>query len=412
MDLVSEEMAALRGAPLPSRSSPRSRDRAPPRATPAADAAHAGAAFGVDLYRLFAAREGNIFFSPYSISEALALLSAGAGGKTRQELLDTLHWTLPSDQMAAAFGAQDRQLAGAAGDGAVLSVANGLWYQRGHEPLAAFLQAARQSYGAEVRIADFSADLPVSRHMINTGSGKEDRREDHRFAAGRRPDAAHSSGAGQRSLLQGLLAERPFDAQRTAPRRSSPRPGESVGRFHDGPDRAIQDASADGCDLLELPYAGGELSMVILLPRTRDGLPDLEQHLSAAGLSLWLAALDKAAPAELEVALPRFKMSYSAELTGPLQRLGMATPFAEGIADFSGINGRRDLYVSAVVHRAFVDVNEEGTEAAAATGIVVTSLAVQVARYFTVDHPFLFLIRDASTGSILFLGRIVDPQVM
>ncbi|HXQ82039.1 MAG TPA: serpin family protein [Opitutaceae bacterium] len=376
---------------------------------PAADAAHAGAALGADLYRLFAAREGNIVFSPYSISEALALLSAGAGGKTRQELLDTLHWTLPSDQMAAAFGAQDRQLAGAAGDGAVLSVANGLWYQRGHEPLAAFLQAARQSYGAEVRIADFSADLPVSRHMINTWV--------ERKTGGKITDLLPADALTPRTRL--VLAnavyfkgrwERPFDAQRTVPAAFFTAAGESVMAPTMARTAQFRTRRADGCDLLDLPYAGGRLSMVIVLPEARDGLPALEEHLSAAGLSLWLESLDQAAPAELGVTLPRFKMAFAAELTKALSRLGLATAFVPGAADFSPINGRNDLYVSNVLHKAFIDVNEEGTEAAAATGVVVVKSAAVLPRKFLVDHPFLFLIRDASTGSLLFLGRIVDPR--
>jgi serpin B len=375
----------------------------------ARDAARAGAAFGVDLYRILDARDGNVFFSPYSVSEALALLSSGADGSTRRELLGTLHWTGSPSRMAGAFGAQDLQLSHAAPGGAVLSVANGLWYQRGHEPRASFLETARRDYGADIRVADFAADLPVSRNMINYWVRQK--------TLGKIPDLLPPGALTINTRLvlanaiyfKGSWQSR-FDARRTAPRPFF----SGVGRGAMAPTMALKapfrTASADGCDLLELPYAGGELSMVILLPQTRDGLPALEQGLGAAGLSRWLAALDKAAPGELEVALPRFKMSYSAELTGPLQRLGMAASFAEGIADFSGINGKRDLYVSAVVHKAYVDVNEEGTEAAAATGIVVASLAVQVVQNFNVDHPFLFLIRDASTGSILFLGRIVDPQ--
>jgi len=241
---------------------------------PATDAAHAGAALGADLYRLFATRDGNVFFSPYSISEALALLGAGADGKTRQEVLDTLHWTRPSDQMAAAFGAQDLQLDGAVGDGAVLSIANGLWYQRGHEPRPAFLQVARQAYRAEVRIADFSADLPVSRHMINTWVEKK--------TGGKIVDLLPADALTPRTRL--VLAnavyfkgrwERPFDAQRTAPMAFFTATGQSVMTPTMTRTAGFRTRGADGCELLDLPYAGGGLSMVILLPTTRDGLPAL-----------------------------------------------------------------------------------------------------------------------------------------
>ncbi len=376
----------------------------------ARDAAQSGEAFGIDLYRLLSARDGNVFFSPYSISEALALLSSGADGKTRREVLDTLHWNGAPREMAGAFGAQDLQLDRAAKDGAVLSVANGVWYQRGREPLAAFLQTARQEYRGDVRVADFAADLPVSRNMINYWVRQ------------------NTGGKISELLPMGVLTirtrlvlanaiyfkgrwERPFDASRTRPGPFFAASGQSAMAPMMTRKARFRTAGADGCDLLELPYAGGELSMVILLPQARDGLPALEQRLSAAALSQWLATLDQAGRGELDVTLPRFRTNYSADLTTPLAQLGMKAAFAEGIADFSGIDGRRDLYVSAVVHKAFVDVNEEGTEAAAATGVVMfPTLAVQVSRRFTVDHPFLFLIRDSATGSILFLGRIVDPR--
>jgi serpin B len=377
--------------------------------TPARDAANAGAALGVDLYRLIAPQDGNVFISPYSISEAIALLSAGADGKTKQEVLRTLHWTTPSSSLAGAFGAQDLQLDRAAHDGAVLTVANGLWYQRGHVPLTAFLETAQQAYRAEVRVADFSADLPVARHMINYWVNKK--------TEGKIPELLPAGALTPftRLVLANAIYfkgkwERQFKAALTVPKPffTGAGPGVPTPTMTHSARFKIADSAA--CDLLELPYAGGELSMVILLPKTRDGLPSLEQALSAASLAQWLASLDQAGRQEVDVSLPRFKMSYSADLTKPLAQLGMATAFSERGADFSRINGQRDLYVSGVLHKAFVDVNEEGTEAAAATGIVVTSFAVEMSRKFTVDHPFLFLIRNTSTGSLLFLGRIVDPR--
>jgi serpin B len=376
---------------------------------PARDAANAGAALGVDLYRIVAQQDGNVFISPYSISEALALLAAGADGKTRQELLRTLHWAQPAGDLAGAFGAQDLQLDRAAHDGPVLTVANGLWYQRGHVPLAAFLEAAQTSFRAEVRVADFSADLPVARHMINYWVNRK--------TEGKIPDLLPAGALTPftRLVLANAIYfkgrwEQQFKASLTVPKPFFIGPGPGVPAPTMNRHAHFRTAGAPLCDLLELPYAGGELSMVILLPRTHDGLPSLEQALTAASLAQWLASLDLAGRREVDVSLPRFKATFSAELTKPLQRLGMATAFSEREADFSRINGQRDLHVSGVLHKAFVDVNEEGTEAAAATGIVLKSLAVEMPLRFEVDHPFLFLIRDASTGSVLFLGRIVDPR--
>jgi len=375
----------------------------------AGDAARSGASLGIDLYRGLAAQGGNVFLSPYSIAEALAVLNSGAKGKTKLELLQALHWTLPTGGMAASFGAQDLQLDHAAQGGATLAVANGVWYQRGREPLASFLQTARQEFRAEVRVADFSADLPVSRRMINYWVEQK--------TGGKILDLMPAGALTPRTRLvlanaiyfKGKWAQ-PFKPELTRPGPFFTAPGANATAPLMSQSAHFKTAGQDACELLDLPYGGGELSMVILLPRKRDGLPALAQSLRAESLPQWLAALDQARPREVDVVLPRFKLAYSAELTGPLQHLGVSTAFMQGLADFSDINGGRDLYLSAVLHKAFVDVNEEGTEAAAATGIVMKSLAVEMPRKFTVDHPFIFLIRDTSTGSILFLGQVVDPR--
>jgi len=378
---------------------------------PARSAAGAGTALGVDLYRIFAAGDGNVFFSPYSVSEALALLSSGADGRTRQELLKALHWTQGPDQVPAAFGDQDLQLEAASQGGTVLSVANSLWCQRGHEPRAAYIAAARKYFRADVRIADFAEDLPVCQHMINywveAKTGGKIRALIPDGALTPRTQLVLSNAV----YFKGSW-ERPFDPRRTAPMaffaahslRIMAPTMERTGKF--------RTKGLDACELLELPYAGGKLSMVIVLPRARDGLSALETSLGAAELSLWLASLDSAGAQELDVMLPLFKMTYAADLANPLAQLGVEAAFRPE-ADFSGINGRRNLFVSNVLHKAYVEVNEEGTEAAAATGAVVTAkLAVEMPRRFPVDHPFLFLIRDSSTGSLLFLGRVVDPRAM
>ncbi len=163
-----------------------------------------------------------------------------------------------------------------------------------------------------------------------------------------------------------------------------------------------------GLKVLELPYKGEELSMVLLLPDETDGLAALEKELTAENLKSWTAKLGKP---EVMVFLPKFKMTAEFQLNDVLAKLGMPLAFAPGSADFSGMDGKMDLYISAVVHKAFVDVNEEGTEAAAATGVVfgVTSVPVDPPE-FRADHPFVFLIRDNRSGAILFMGRVLDPR--
>ena len=167
--------------------------------------------------------------------------------------------------------------------------------------------------------------------------------------------------------------------------------------------------AAQGLQLLEMPYRGGRLAMLVLLPSDRDGLARLEESLSADKLDGWLGTLQSR---EVSVFVPKFKLTSEFTLNRTLASLGMTLPFSSD-ADFSGMDGQRDLYISAVIHKAFVDVNESGTEAAAATGIVMRAMAARPGPppvVFRADHPFVLLIRDGQTGSILFVGRMADPR--
>jgi len=159
---------------------------------------------------------------------------------------------------------------------------------------------------------------------------------------------------------------------------------------------------------LELPYVDNELSMIILLPKQTDGLTKFEQTLTLENLSQWLSKLHKR---EVIVSIPKFKMTSQFSLASVLKSMGMADAFNQAKADFSGMNGKKDLFISAVIHKAYVDVNEEGTEAAAATAVTMrlTSIGPDQTPVFRADHPFLFLIRDNHSGSILFIGRVMNP---
>ena len=164
----------------------------------------------------------------------------------------------------------------------------------------------------------------------------------------------------------------------------------------------------DTFQALELPYVNEELSMVILLPKQFDALDEFEKTLTPENLTQWLPKIHKR---EVVVFVPKFKMTSQFSLASVLKSMGMQDAFSSN-ADFSGINGKRDLFISAVIHKAYVEVNEEGTEAAAATGVVMrlTSIGPAPIPVFRADHPFLFLIRDNLTGSILFIGRVANPQ--
>jgi serpin B len=166
-------------------------------------------------------------------------------------------------------------------------------------------------------------------------------------------------------------------------------------------------AELSDLQILEFPYVGGDLSMLVLLPRQKDGLGNLETELTAQNLATWMANLQSE---KVEVFLPKFKITSEFSLADTLGRMGMPDAFIYGRADFSGMDGRQDLYVSAVAHQAFVEVNEEGTEAAAVTAVLMMPGGLPPPLpVFRVDHPFLFLIRDNRNGSVLFMGRVTNP---
>jgi serpin B len=382
-------------------------------AEPEADgrqAAASGVALGIDLYHSLSTGDGNVALSPLGISEMLALLSSGADGKTRDELLKALHWEQPPGSLAAAFGAQDKILSGSAGSGSsILQVANGLWYQEGDAPRQSFLDGAREDFRAEVRGADFVTGAPVARLEINAWVEQK--------TEGKIVDLLPEGAVNAQTRLALANAvyfkgtwEHPFEARRTASLPFYIRPGTGVPTPQMSERERLRTAHEAECDLVELPYAGGGLSMVVLLPKERDGLAALEKALTPTSLGVWLATLDFSKPRHTHVTLPKFRMVYGTSLMDALKKAGVVAAFDPHDADFSPINGKRDLHVSTVLHKAFVDVNEAGTEAAAATFAGVATLGIEMSDEFRADHPFIFLIRDNTTGCLLFLGRVADPR--
>ena len=374
-------------------------------------AAESGSALGVDLYHSLSAGGGNLVLSPFGISEILALLSSGAGGGTRDELLKALHWDQPPGLLGAAFGAQEALLARSAGSSVTLQVANGLWYQEGDAPRQAFLDGARDDFRAEVRGADFATGAPVARLEINEWIEQKTGGKITNLLPEGAVNAQTRVARANAVYFKGKW-EHPFEARKTSLRPFYIRPTTGVDVPQMSETERLRWAHAEGCDLLELPYLDGGLSMVVLLPTERDGLGALETALTPTSLGVWLAALDFAKPRNIHVTLPKFRMVYATPLMDALRRAGVVAAFDARDADFSPINGRRDLHVSTVLHKAFIDVGEEGTEAAAATFAGVAALGIERSDPFRADHPFIFLIRDNATGSLLFLGRVMDPRPM
>ncbi len=362
--------------------------------------------FAFDLHQLLRARKGNLFYSPFSISEALAMSWAGAGGETAAQMARALHFTLPQERLHPAFEALDRSLAraGAASPsgGFHLDVANALWGQKGYSFQPSFLATLAQRYGACMHVADFERQPDQAVELIN-GWVKDSTHGKIQEIVNR----ASVTPATRLVLTNAVYFNQAWkyrfkpETTRLAPFTRSD--GSSVQVPTMFQVQRLRRGFAPGWAAVELPYDGEKLSMVAILPDAGT-LDAFERSLTRARLETILARLDTD---RVFLSLPRFAIDTSSQLTGHLAQLGMRAAFSPE-ADFSGIDARHSLAINAVVHSAHVSVDEAGTEAAAATsvGIQPTSLGPMI--YF--DHPFLFLIRDSSTGTILFIGRVEDPS--
>jgi serpin B len=361
--------------------------------------------FALDLYARLAKQDGNLFFSPYSISDALAMTSAGARGETLAQMTKVLH--LPDqERLHPAFSELIRSLNGhGLPRDYELTVVNALWGQRNYNFLPEFQQTIRTNYGAGIRKVDFKGATEEARQTINkwVEGQTHDKVKDLL-----KPDILNVN---TRLVLTNAVYFKaswysPFFEEQTKPKDFLLAGGKkaTVPMMHQtAPFRYFEN---DAVQALELPYEGKDLSMVVLLPRKEDGLAGLEKALTPATLTAWLGGL---ADSVVAVSLPKFKVTAALDLKPTLAEMGMPDAFDFVKADFSGLNGKRDLAITAVVHKGFADVNEKGTEATAATAVVVGRRGGPEPVVFRADHPFVFLIRDNHTGTVLFLGRLTEP---
>lgn len=366
-----------------------------------------GNRFSLDLYQQLRSEDGNLFFSPTSIVVALAMTWAGAEADTETEMAETLHFVMPEDQAHQQMQALISSWTAAADEdqGYQLNVANRLWGQANRGFLESFVNLTRDQYAAELARLDFRQS-EEARHTINQWVEQQ--------TGGRIVDLIPEGVIDAATVLvltnavyfKGTWAI-PFKKEFTR-----------EGEFHLTPSETALVPLMNGTGrygygefgdlkVLELLYGKGDLSMVVLLPDEIDGMADLEARMTLENMQHWTANL---ARQQVKVTLPRFKTTSEFQLNETLESMGMGSAFDARQADFSGMTGSRDLFIAAVVHKAFVDVNEEGTEAAAATGVVMGRSAVpRKPPEFRADHPFVFLIRDNRNGAILFMGRVVNP---
>jgi serpin B len=383
----------------------------PPMSTLERQVTEANQTFAVDLYRGLAGGDGNLIFSPTSVALALAMTAEGARGETEAQMSAVLHLS-PLRGSPLEEARRKLLMAGLGGSrDCVLRVANRIWLQSGYPLEPAFREITAKGYGAEAESLDFARAAEASRKKINRWIEEK--------TNGRIVDLLPSGliDSITRLVLTNAIYFKGTWARQFDKKATLAQPfftgGSQVTASLMFEKAVLGYAAADDAQMVSLPYRGNALEMVVIVPDRRDGLAALERRLAEPGrLDAWLGALNER---EVALHLPRFKSNGFIALSQVLSRLGMPLAFDGGRADFSGIakpkaTGEPPLYIKEVVHKAFIEVNEEGTEAAAATGVIMAPRGI-MRQLPTVraDHPFLYMIRERTRGSILFMGRIVDP---
>jgi serpin B len=394
--------------------SSRSRNLSPNPPATDLDAQVAGnTALALDLYRYLSAKStDDLFFSPHSISTALAMTWAGARGQTEQEMVETLHFLLPQERLHPVFNALDLELEsraeggqGSDGQGFRLRIVNSTWVQKGYPLLMTFLDVLAESYGAAVHLVDFMGDTEGARQTINAWVEEQTETRIRELLPAGSVDPLTCLVLVNAVYFNAAWAK-PFAAEDTydATFLRVDGSGVTAAMMHQRGDFPY--ARGDGWQAIELPYEGEDLGMLVVLP-DRGRFAEVEGGLDAARLSALVGAL---AERNVVLSLPRWTLvGTTFSLKEALSDLGMASAFTLA-ANFSGITGGRDLWVSDVLHQAFVKVDEKGTEATAATAVIFPrGSAPTDAVVLDVDRPFLYLIRDRPTGAVLFLGRVMDP---
>jgi len=370
--------------------------------------------FAFDLYRQLKDESDageNMFYSPLSISIALSMTYAGAKDDTKNEMADVLHFDLPEPDLHAAFNALDQALEsrgqdaqGSDGEPFRLNVINALWGQVGYPFLESFLDGLALYYGAGMTLLDFGSDPEAARVVINdwVAAQTENRIEDlipenviTGFTRLVLTNAVYFNASWKEPFVEEITQNGEF---------STPAGEVTVPMMRQDTEHGY--AEGDGFQAVDLPYDGDELSMVIVVPE-EGRMAEIEDALNGAFVT---SITDSLETHNVNLTMPKFSFTQSFRLKDTLQSMGMNIPFIGGEADFTGIADPSELYISAVIHKAFLAVDEKGTEAAAATAVVVTDTSAPMdPKVVTLDRPFIFFIRDIETGAVVFVGRVADP---
>lgn len=384
--------------------------------------------FATDLYRLLATKtEKNLFFGPNSIHTALGMTYLGAGSETAKEIGDVLFLGLAREQVGPAFsevihalhtpqmvqewenvGKECRQKEVPACE---LSVANALWAAKNYPFRKSYVAEVRKHFEAVIKTLDFRSHPEPSREIINSWvEDKTNQKIKDLLSPG------HINNDTQLVLTNAVYFMSNW-ALTFSKRATRDLPFTLIDGTKMNCPQMFQQAHLSYLDTkdfhgISLPYKGHGMEMILFLPKKLAGLQALENKLSTSNLNMWINQFKHQ---EVQVTLPRFRFSYGDSMVNSLKRMGVKKAFSAEKADFSGMTKKKELFFSEVIHKAFVAVDEEGTEAAAATAVIMTLgasplMAKREPKIFKADHPFLFIIRHKKTGAILFMGRLMDPK--
>jgi serpin B len=379
----------------------------------------------VDLYKKLASQEkGNLFFSPYSISDALAMTYAGARGETAQEMAKTLYFPAEQLSLHKSFFALNSNLEAIQKSGNVqINTANALWVQSDYNEGAdyfkckdEFLNLTKEYYKSELKQVDYR-DTSKSAFIRDTINAWVEQKTNSKIKNLIPPDVPDQD---TRLILVNAIYfkgkwQDEFEKKNTKPMPFYINAEEAKDVETMYQQKRFQYAEDSDVQVLTMPYKGYDLSMTIILPKDKNGLAAVENQLTAVKLSGWAKFWGR--QEDTSVYLPKFRLESKFMLADTLKEMGMLLAFYKYNADFSGMAdfpSNTHLYISKVIHKAFVDVYEEGTEAAAATAINMVEYGSYglppEPKVFRADHPFIFLIKDNKSGAILFLGRYVKPE--
>jgi serpin B len=383
-----------------------------PAASAALPVASAIDTFGGELFtELAATTDGNLALSPYSVALALAMTRAGAAGETKRQLDRVLH--LEGTDADTGFNALEQALATRTSDvvgqdgkklSVLLATANALWPQRDYPFATPFLDLLAAHYGAGLHVVDYQGELEQSRRTINEWVSDQTAKKIPELIPKDALDALTRLVLTNAVYLKASWAQ-PFEPSATADHSFVRLDRSTVTASFMHQTESLGYAKGSGWRMVELPFAGDKLAMDVIVPDT--GRFDAVAESLARGTSTFFERVERQS---VQLALPKFRFRTQADLVDTLAALGLTDLFEPDRADLSAMTTAERLYVSGVLHEAFIDVNEKGTEAAAATAIVIRATAASATPLvLTVDRPFIFVLRDLETKSVLFLGRVLDP---